>query len=98
MSSAELPFPAILITAEGPQARFLTLYWFVSGSRITNSAFKQQALMWVDRLRRNNEGWAFIRIITPMTSSDERDSADALDNFASLISPEIMNAIRTAAK
>jgi EpsI family protein len=89
-------FPAIEITAEGARDQFLTLYWFVSGSRVTASASRQQILMWVDRLTRNNEGWAFIRLITPLRSGGEPEN-EALDEFAALISPQIMKAIRDAA-
>jgi EpsI family protein len=93
VSGRSSSFPAIEITAQATDERFLTLYWFVSGSRVTESAYRQQILMWTDRLRRRNEGWAFIRVITPITSSESEDT-EALKNLATLVSPEIMKAIR----
>jgi EpsI family protein len=96
LKSAGAEIPAIRIKAEAQGTEFLTVYWFSSGRQLTASVGRQQWLMWLDRMTRNDQGWAFIRLIT--SESGDEESADALQEFAGLIAPDVQKAIREGNK
>ena len=66
---------AVRIVASKEGAEELVVYWFASGVRTEADFARQQLLMALDRLRTQKYGWAFIRLNTPIYSTQEEADA-----------------------
>lgn len=62
---------AVKIVAQKDYSKDIIVYWFASGQDMEANFVKQQLKMAMDRLRTQKYGWAFIRINSPVTISEE---------------------------
>lgn len=67
---------AVKIVAQKDYTKEIIVYWFASGQEMEANFVRQQLKMAVDRLRTSKYGWAFIRINSPVTVSEEDTMAD----------------------
>lgn len=68
------------VVAEKDGEREVIAYWFASGRRTEANYARQQLLMAFDRLKTRKYGWAFIRLNSPVITSDE-DTLDQMRKF-----------------
>ncbi len=50
----------------------MAIYWFAQGRKTESSFLRQQVDMALTRLRPSKYGWAFIRVTSPVVSSEEK--------------------------
>lgn len=62
---------AVKIVAQKDYVKDIIVYWFASGQQMEANFVKQQLKMAMDRLGTQKYGWAFIRINSPVTISEE---------------------------
>lgn len=72
---------AVKIVAQKDYVKDIIVYWFASGQEMEANFVKQQLKMAMDRLHTQKYGWAFIRINSPVTVSEE----NTVENIRSFI-------------
>jgi len=78
---------AVKIVAEKQDAKEVVLYWFASGERVEANYVRQQLWMALDRLQTQKYGWAFIRINSPVITSEEDTLRQIREFMASASDP-----------
>ncbi len=88
---------AVTMTADysGAQGRShqTLLYWFGSGHRCLSSFWQQQVQMAFGRLQPQNNGWAFVRLVSETTPGEDAAALAAQQDFARQAAPAIIAAI-----
>jgi EpsI family protein len=74
------------------------LYWFASGRRCVSSFWTQQVEMAFGRLQPENNGWAFVRLVSETTPGDDAAALAAEQDFARQASPALIQAISAGQK
>ncbi|MCE5199276.1 MAG: exosortase C-terminal domain/associated protein EpsI [Armatimonadota bacterium] len=85
---------ATKVVAEKNGAREVILYWFTSGDRVEHNFLTQQFRMAMDRFQSQRYGWAFIRINSPVISSDNETMGN-MRSFTRSISKPLTNTLRS---
>jgi EpsI family protein len=67
---------AVEVAARRGDVREVVVYWFASGRRTEANYIRQQVTMALDRLRPHKYGWAFIRVNSRVTVSEEATLSD----------------------
>ena len=91
------PASAVAMTAdysgsEGTSHQSL-LYWFGSGNRCLSSFWKQQVEMAFGRLQPQNNGWAFVRLVSEIKPGDDAGALAAQQDFVRQTSPAVVATI-----
>jgi len=89
----EVPATKVIAVKDG--ARDMVVYWFASGTRTESNYMKQQLWMALDRFQTRKYGWAFIRINSPVTSSDGETMED-IRSFARQVSDPLLKCLTAA--
>lgn len=76
---------ASLVLKRGNQSQ-MVLYWFHSRGRIIASEYMQKIWLVVDAVFRNRTDGSFVRLITPVTST-QQEAVQLLQEFAGLLKP-----------
>ena len=76
---------AALVMEKGP-ARQVVLYWFHSRGRVIASEYMQKVWLVADALARNRTDGSFVRLISPVVTSEE-EAFSLLGDFAQKIFP-----------
>lgn len=69
------------------------LYWFASGRRCVNSFWTQQVEMALGRLQPQDNGWAFVRLVSETKPGTDPQALAAEQEFAREASPAIIRVI-----
>ena len=74
--------PAVKLVAINPATGrgLVALYWFANGKRSEANFWKQQGEMVMTRLTRPENGWAFMRVTSPIKFS-ENETTEVLKDF-----------------
>ncbi|MCL5103632.1 MAG: EpsI family protein [Armatimonadetes bacterium] len=83
---------AITLNARKDDYKEVVLYWFASGKRLESNYLRQQYLMAFDRLQTQKYGWAFIRINSPVTKSED-DTIKEIRAFLSVASEPLFKSL-----
>jgi len=67
--------------------RQIVLYWFQSRGRVTASEYMQKIYLILDSITRQRTDDSFVRLIAPITNSNEKISSKYLKNFAEILIP-----------
>jgi len=73
-------------------ATVMSVYWFALGSRAEHNFWKQQAYMALARLNPPKEGWAFIRVTTEVSGS-EQEALQRIRDFVQAASGPLVSAL-----
>ncbi len=90
---------AVAMTADfpgdaGTQASHQSLlYWFASGTRTESSFLRQQVEMALGRLHPQENGWAFVRLVSKTPPGGEAAALNAEKDFARQAAPDLIQAI-----
>lgn len=85
-SRTDIPYgsasSAVKLVAEDPNSgtKEIALYWFAQGAHGESNFLKQQLDMALTRVRPSKQGWAFVRVVSPVTISEE-DTIRMLKDF-----------------
>ncbi len=66
----------------------MVLYWFHSRGRIIASEYMQKIWLVIDAVFRNRTDGSFVRLITPVTST-QQEAVQLLKEFAGLLKPTL---------
>lgn len=69
------------------------LYWFASGTRTESNFWKQQVEMAFGRLHPEENGWAFVRLVSEVAPGDEAGGLAAEQDFTRQAAPSLIRAI-----
>lgn len=88
--------PAVKLVAVNPTegTREIAVYFFAQGSRTEMSFGRQQMSMALTRLRPSRQGWAFVRVTSTVTISDE-DTLAHIRGFLRSASGPLIKALTT---
>lgn len=83
---------AFKVVAQKDNAKEIIVYWFASGQQVEANFAKQQLWMSLDRLKTKKYGWAFIRINSPVVSTED-DTMKQIRSFVRTASSPLMSTL-----